>query len=460
MRKGFTNRGPCSSKQEQQTVEPCWDDELYQSDIILSPPTPQVLGDSTTSMSSDSEWSVLSSPIRLDEWSNPIRPNPVPPSVPLRPKSQDVRVYDGPNQGGDELTLYISPTQNRIRQPPIPLASWQIRPTPRGISRMPVPLMSLRVAPPTYYARPSFLSPLITGPRKPITIPNSGGTQPGLLPRGDYGVKVADRFRVPETVLASRRPPAVAPGCRGVIPDGIVGGGRYGSQSFGYGLINNRNRLPVSSGGYPRKMGLDSGPTGNLPVPPKRKLTYDEYVQVEPGCRPVLERGIPLCQGHEIPRSQAWERVNRSRLVKASLCPVPGCGYKTNSLKIHVFDKHLPPYFRIPRGGMSVPSVEIVSKRVLAVRALARAIPDVGESLWEIMDKLNRDKLIPADSKVDPATYGAFRELARQSGWVPIRDFSLHPLTHPALLTHWRVLATLLGYLSPGDQKVFRERFV
>ncbi|KAK6174255.1 hypothetical protein SNE40_017567 [Patella caerulea] len=163
-------------------------------------------------------------------------------------------------------------------------------------------------------------------------------------------------------------------------------------------------------------------------------------------CRPVIGNAVDTK-----PRNQ--------RKNKGSMCPVPGCGYKTNSLKRHVLTLHLPSFFRVPCGRLACPCPEVISKRVLALRSVARAIPGVGENLWTLLNRVNSDHLIPLDSRVDPQTYIVYKELARQLGWVPITNFSLNPLCHIALLTHWRVFASILGYVSQRERHALLNRF-
>ncbi|KAK6174256.1 hypothetical protein SNE40_017568 [Patella caerulea] len=358
----------------------------------------------------------------------------------------------------------------------VPLFSQQIQPTHRGSAHIPIPLMSLTTRPPT---GPSSKSPGI--------LETNAGTVSGSCLNQTHTGSQSSRSVIrsvtqPKSLSAepvcSLRPgpnaeslpvvpglkPGKSRGCDNDAPNAlgslvVTGKGHPGLKYARPGCIESvsapsapkkfRSQSPAPSVRFSRELTASSVVSAHSPyfVPNgHRSKLAPSLVRMVGPCEPVSGNAV-----NTKPRNQ--------RLNKASLCPVPGCGYKSNSLKLHVLTLHLPSFFRVPRGRLACPCPGVISKRVLALRSVARAIPGVGENLWTLLNRVNSDHLVPLDSRVNPETYIAYEELARQLGWVPITNFSLNPLTHPALLTHWRVFASILGYVSQTERHALLDRF-
>jgi hypothetical protein len=121
-----------------------------------------------------------------------------------------------------------------------------------------------------------------------------------------------------------------------------------------------------------------------------KKRSRSEAWGSSPGCAPQGAEGGQ--ENRDVPRGAEGGYdpcpVPQSSKKGKSRCPVRGCASEGVKIRVHVYDKHLPPVFRV-----SVPSVDRVrALRLEALLWLAEAC--VGErKLWALCSALDFESI-------------------------------------------------------------------
>ena len=187
------------------------------------------------------------------------------------------------------------------------------------------------------------------------------------------------------------------------------------------------------------------------------------------GCRDLSAKPGPQRTAQEAPRGRKdkaakpqlegsdHQNKGRPRKTRYSVCPYPGCKVSGRRIKRHVMGTHLPEVFhdRQPEEtsqdssflDQRLEGLEILARAILgrpSVRALARwvdrTMPEEAP-LWTILSDTKRDMY----------------RLSRRARWRLPDDFTLSPLSSPAILIHWRIMARLMGRVS---RRVREEMFM
>ncbi|VDI18145.1 Hypothetical predicted protein [Mytilus galloprovincialis] len=77
----------------------------------------------------------------------------------------------------------------------------------------------------------------------------------------------------------------------------------------------------------------------------------------------------------------------------------------------------------------------------------------------ELVNFLNEKSFVPRSTHVTGIQMQVHRTVCKEMGWTDYFRYSLRPVNSPACLLNWRVLSSVLHFLSPEQQDMVAERF-
>lgn len=148
-----------------------------------------------------------------------------------------------------------------------------------------------------------------------------------------------------------------------------------------------------------------------------------------------------------------------------SRCPVPGCNARSKHLKHHVWDCHIPQVFWDHPWRELEWSPDYHRLRASCLQILARWLLGPAGTLEALVEHVDSNISLPKDCPIIDRSKRQILDLAYTMKWPRIRDVTLHPLSGPAPLIHWRILVALVAgmsskmrtdFLSLGKEELYR----
>ncbi|CAC5419543.1 unnamed protein product [Mytilus coruscus] len=130
-------------------------------------------------------------------------------------------------------------------------------------------------------------------------------------------------------------------------------------------------------------------------------------------------------------------------------CPVKGCGKVDRKLRKHIAKVHLSPLFDFTPGERRTDEFHLKQRDV--ARQLAKWIVGPNRTLSQLRGFIQKSVRLPSLCEFSKEAYPSLRRMCDMARWSNQPRFYLHPVNSAALITYWRVGASLLPFLT-GNQ--------
>ncbi|CAG2245982.1 unnamed protein product [Mytilus edulis] len=196
--------------------------------------------------------------------------------------------------------------------------------------------------------------------------------------------------------------------------------------------------------------------------------TSNLKVQVEQATLPpAQETALSMLKeelyDYKCPRSGKMER---SYLIsqRDQRCPVRGCPVMTRSVKSHVFGEHLSFMFAPTQEPHHMRDPSFHRYRGHMVMVLAQWLTGITSATYDDMVKfLRKNARVPIGYPQAGDDMPVFRTVCREMGWPTHAWFKIAPvckISSPVCILHWRVMSSVLHFLTPTHQDMmFTERY-
>lgn len=146
------------------------------------------------------------------------------------------------------------------------------------------------------------------------------------------------------------------------------------------------------------------------------------------------------------------KRIKTGSRVK--YCPVPDCtDAPARNARRHVMERHFPIHFR----SQQLEDLQLHKERIGDVEYLQQVLLRPGSTLSDLVNWVNRQKMIPDDAFVPETDEKWLSATCQIAHWRIPHKYSLHPVNSRALLFHWRVLVVMLNHVSEKLRLEFRN---
>jgi TatD DNase family protein len=141
-------------------------------------------------------------------------------------------------------------------------------------------------------------------------------------------------------------------------------------------------------------------------------------------------------------------------------CLIPDCPALDSNLKLHSLNHHVPEIF----GDRAGASVQVARERQKALSWLATTVFGKSATVTQLAILVETSGVLKGvvqeTNLVTVKQKMAMAELCRVMGMDIPTDFTVVPLSSPAVLIHWKPLTLVIARITPAERKEFREKFV
>ncbi|CAG2232012.1 unnamed protein product [Mytilus edulis] len=241
---------------------------------------------------------------------------------------------------------------------------------------------------------------------------------------------------------------------RGTTMEGI--GGTYELVS-GVGLVLVEEASATSSLRV-------QGEQATLPPLEQAVLPPPQQATLPPAQKTALSTPKEDFYDYKCPRSGKMER---SYLIsqRDQRCPVRGCPVMTRSVKSHVLGEHLSFMFAPTQENHYMKDPSFHRYRGHMVMVLAQWLTGITSATYDDMVMfIRRNARVPTDYPQAGEEMPVFRTVCREMGWPTQAWFKIAPvckISSPVCILHWRVMSSVLHFLTPTHQDMmFTEKYI
>ncbi|VDI81094.1 Hypothetical predicted protein [Mytilus galloprovincialis] len=143
-------------------------------------------------------------------------------------------------------------------------------------------------------------------------------------------------------------------------------------------------------------------------------------------------------------------------------CPVKNCPVVVDrrDVKRHCFEEHLSEIFQTYHSKRLMEDRRFHQHRAYVVMLIAKWLTrQETVTAKDLVNFLNEKSFVPRSTHVTGIQMQVHRTVCKEMGWTDYFRYSLRPVNSPACLLNWRVLTSVLHFLSPEQQDMVAEGF-
>ncbi|CAG2238039.1 unnamed protein product [Mytilus edulis] len=143
-------------------------------------------------------------------------------------------------------------------------------------------------------------------------------------------------------------------------------------------------------------------------------------------------------------------------------CPVKNCPVVVDrrDVKRHCFEEHLSEIFQTYHSKRLMEDRRFHQHRAYVVMLIAKWLTrQETVTAKDLVNFLNEKSFVPRSTHVTGIQMQVHRTVCKEMGWTDYFRYSLRPVNSPACLLNWRVLTSVLHFLTPEQQDMVAEGF-
>ncbi|CAG2201840.1 unnamed protein product [Mytilus edulis] len=143
-------------------------------------------------------------------------------------------------------------------------------------------------------------------------------------------------------------------------------------------------------------------------------------------------------------------------------CPVKNCPVVVDrrDVKRHCFEEHLSEIFQTYHSKRLMEDRRFHQHRAYVVMLIAKWLTrQETVTAKDLVNFLNEKSFVPRSTHVTGIQMQIHRTVCKEMGWTDYFRYSLRPVNSPACLLNWRVLTSVLHFLTPEQQDMVAEGF-
>ncbi|VDI51380.1 Hypothetical predicted protein [Mytilus galloprovincialis] len=143
-------------------------------------------------------------------------------------------------------------------------------------------------------------------------------------------------------------------------------------------------------------------------------------------------------------------------------CPVKNCPVVVDrrDVKRHCFEEHLSEIFQTYHAKRLMEDRRFHQHRAYVVMLIAKWLTrQETVTAKDLVNFLNEKSFVPRSTHVTGIQMQVHRTVCKEMGWTDYFRYSLRPVNSPACLLNWRVLTSVLHFLTPEQQDMVAEGF-
>ncbi|CAG2206434.1 unnamed protein product [Mytilus edulis] len=143
-------------------------------------------------------------------------------------------------------------------------------------------------------------------------------------------------------------------------------------------------------------------------------------------------------------------------------CPVKNCPVVVDrrDVKRHCFEEHLSDIFQTYHSKRLMEDRRFHQHRAYVVMLIAKWLTGQETvTAKDLVNFLNEKSFVPRSTHVTGIQMQVHRTVCKEMGWTDYFRYSLRPVNSPACLLNWRVLTSVLHFLTPEQQDMVAEGF-